>query len=374
MPPRGRTQPSALSYFIFGAMVVSFSSIVQHNTVITNSGHGACDFPAVPSNPTTEKFSVDIGKACPNSLKINTVTDYLPPAALMDLAEARSLLKYWLEFNCPNSLCQMQPRAERIRTCPSCTFDSIAHYLLRHAIVRNETLLTVQVGAMDGRSNDPMYAIFVKQQSDLFSNLHHWLPVIIEPVPQNYEHLLDTYTGIAEKQALGCAVPINAAVSYDVGKTECPFCRVNLAEDSPQVCKDLPDWMRLQIGTLDCEHSKRLFRNEFDQCIIQDPLPCSSISNLLKERFVPHNNVVILQVDIEGYEFILVPNFLQDVGENSALPLVIHFETKVLLELDRTQPSAHGGNKSRLGTVTEALTAKGYVLYDDGEDMLAIRT
>ncbi|KAL7461558.1 hypothetical protein ACHAXS_001978 [Conticribra weissflogii] len=369
-----RTQPSALSCFIFGAMVVSFLTIIRHHTSVIDSSNGACDFPFVQPQPTTKKFFVDIEKACPASLKLNTVTDYLPPAALMDLAEARSLLKYWLEFNCPNSSCQKQPRAERIRTCPSCTFSSVAHYLLRHAIVRNETLLTVQVGAMDGRSNDPMYEMFVKQRTDLFSNLHHWLPVIIEPLPNNYEALLDTYTGIAKMQALGCAVPINAAVSYDIHKTECPFCRVNSAEDSPQKCKDLPDWKRLQIGTLDCENSKRLFGDVFDLCIIQDPLPCSSVSNLLAERNLPYKNIVLLQVDIEGYESVLLPNFLRDVGEMSALPPVIHFEQKVLLELDRKKHSIDGGDPTRLGTVTEALTAKGYVLYDDGEDILALRT
>ena len=60
---------------------------------------------------------------------------------------------------------------------------------------------------------------------------------MIEPVPKNYDDMEQTYLGVAKDKGLGCAVPINAAVSYDSEKSSCAFCRVNTAEDSPQRCK-----------------------------------------------------------------------------------------------------------------------------------------
>ena len=71
---------------------------------------------------------------------------------------------------------------------------------------RNQTLLTVQVGAMDGHSNDPLYEMFVETRGknyvqarykdilpgrdSSFPDLRNWLPVMIEPVPKNYENLV----------------------------------------------------------------------------------------------------------------------------------------------------------------------------------------
>ena len=69
---------------------------------------------------------------------------------------------------------------------------------------------------------------------------------------------------------------------------------------------DFPDWMRLQMGTLDCEQMRRFYGVNFDLCVLQDPLPCSSINNLLKQKNVSPEHISVLQIDIEGYEYILI--------------------------------------------------------------------
>lgn len=138
----------------------------------------------------------------------------------MPLDEVQNIVKYWHSFNCPQK--------------DTCRFSLIGQHLLHAAMKLNQTLLSVQVGAMDGRSNDPMYEMFVSSFSDLLRN---WLPVMIEPVPKNYEDMKQTYLSIATDRGLGCAVPIHAAVSYDSTKTSCPFCRVNTADDAPPRCK-----------------------------------------------------------------------------------------------------------------------------------------
>lgn len=273
------------------------------------------------------------------------------------------MTKYWHEFNCPGK--------------QSCTFASIGQHLLNHAVQHNRHLLTVQIGAMDGISNDPMYDMFVRMQGSGFVrgletplDLRNWLPVLIEPVPTNYENLITTYTDIASAKGLGCAVPINAAVSYGSSAKTCPFCRMNTAEDAPKECKDHPDWMKLQIGTLDCEHSKRFFANNFDLCILQDPLPCSSVVSLITQKLLTSRpDIAMLQIDVEGYEYILLDGFLSEVQDIS-LPPVVHFEHKVMKDQDRTNPL---DGKSRLNGTIELLQSRGYILYDEGEDFLAIR-
>jgi hypothetical protein len=181
--------------------------------------------------------SLDINKICPRSSAINTINSSSPPSQLMSTAKLRSVVKHWHEINCPEK--------------NTCQFSSIGQHLLHLAMKWNQTLLTVQVGAMDGRSNDPMYGMFVKTwgknyvqareivpgEDSLFPNLSNWLPVMIEPVPKNYDDMEQTYLRVAKDKGLGCAVPINAAVSYDSEKSSCAFCRVNTAEDSPQRCK-----------------------------------------------------------------------------------------------------------------------------------------
>ena len=182
-------------------------------------------------------IDLDIDKICPQSSAINTINSSSPPSQMMSIAKLQSIVKHWHEINCPEK--------------NTCQFSSIGQHLLHLAMKWNQTLLTVQVGAMDGRSNDPMYGMFVKTRGknyvqareivpgkdSLFPDLRNWLPVMIEPVPKNYEDMKQTYLEVANETGLGCAVPINAAVSYDSEKSSCAFCRVNTAEDSPQRCK-----------------------------------------------------------------------------------------------------------------------------------------
>ena len=133
---------------------------------------------------------------------------------------------------------------------------------------------------------------------------------------------------------------------------------------------ELPDWMRLQLGTLDCEHSKRFFNTDFDLCVLQDPLPCNSLVKLLSDKFIPAEHIAMLQIDIEGYEYILLDGVFKEVPDNS-LPPVIHFEHKVMFDQDKRHPLVN--RTSRLDHTMELMRSKGYHLYDEGEDYLAIR-
>jgi len=214
-----------------------FVSFQQQVTTATST--------ATATATATSTTSMDMSKVCPTDYatddadadadadaltnnKINIQNTQLPPSELMDMEEIRSMVKVWYDSNCqrvgPTTKSTTIRGTTRSTRSSTCLYSSIGQHLLQHAFKQNKTLLTVQVGVMDGISNDPMYEMFVTEETKLINNnnkseegniLRHWLPVLIEPVPINYKALLDTYSDIAKNNGLGCAVPIHAAVSYN---------------------------------------------------------------------------------------------------------------------------------------------------------------
>ena len=114
---------------------------------------------------------------------------------------------------------------------------------------------------------------------------------------------------------------------------------------------------------------RRFYGVNFDLCVLQDPLPCSSINNLLKQNNVSPEHISVLQIDIEGYEYILIKGLIEDIQDES-LPRIIHFEHKVMKNEDIQNPL---NVSSRLEVVSTMLTGRGYILHDQGEDYLAIK-
>jgi hypothetical protein len=95
----------------------------------------------------------------------------------------------------------------------------------------------------------------------------------------------------------------------------------------------------------------------FERCILQTPLPCGPIANLLLNNHITPHNIAMLQIDIEGYEAILLPKFMREVPIH-LLPPVIHFEAKVMQEYDEKGHGLIDGRK-RIDIVSEALSEKG---------------
>eukprot|EP00985_Skeletonema_marinoi_P015230 scaffold7820_cov99-Skeletonema_marinoi.AAC.5 len=236
-------------------------------------------------------IELDIDNVCPRSSAINTMNNNTPPLELMPRDELLSIVKYWRELNCPQR--------------DTCKFASIGQHcsILRWSATKHY-------------SRRPRWGELPPGGDSPFPDLRNWLPVMIEPVPQNYDDMKQTYLVIANDKGLACAAPIHAAVSYeDSNKTSCSFCRFNTADDAPATCKGKPDWVKLQLGTLDCEHSNTPYKKN-SECILNDTLPCNSLVTLLSDNFVPTEHIAMLQIDIEGYEYILLddaPATKQDI-------------------------------------------------------------
>lgn len=262
------------------------------------------------------------------------------------------------------------------------SFAELGRRLYRHATDTQKMLLTLQIGGMDGVTGDPMNDMLVSPVGDkkVYRNhkqhkvvLDRWVPLVVEPVPDNFQKLKEHYDGLKSgPRGLACHGLQQWAISYEVETnttaTSCEFCRFNQNSTDP-ACTGQPEWMRNQVGTLDCAYSrKRVFGKNFDACVVQDHLPCGTISQLLHNLGLPIDAPIgILQIDVEGYEATILPSLLNEMPDDN-LPIVIHFEHKVLRHLDSLD---RGGYRAK--EITTLLRQKNYLLYDQGQDMLALR-
>jgi hypothetical protein len=206
--------------------------------------------------------------------------------------------------------------------------------------------------------------MFVRRNNNKF--LNHWPPVIVEPVPANFDALTETYSDVISTRKLKCRVLSNWAVSYS-GDSKCKFCHFDVSETAHPDCNKREKWARKQLGTLDCDYSRVFFGADFDKCIIQDEIPCGTIAELLRDKQLPDDApIAMLQIDVEGYEHVIIPSLFDELPE-SALPPVIHFEHKVMRAKDELN-----GTKRAI-EINKLLRLHGYILFDEGDDMLAIR-
>jgi hypothetical protein len=298
------------------------------------------------------------------SRKSSITGDRCPQYPLMTSDHVYHLIELWFEANCPIN----------VQKAESCRFVTLGQYLLNHAIRHGLTLLTVEIGAMDGKTSDPIHETFVAQgrwalrKKDRFHTLENWLPIIIEPVPENYENLLKTYHQIQEKTNLPCSIPINTAISYDKSTSKsCKFCRYNVSPSAPPECSKAPIWQQERLGTLDCDFFKKNLGAHFHECIIQDPLPCASLKETMtkgKASYLPHDATVgMLHISVEAYEHILVKGLIKEMNPP---PMVIHFENGSMNNQDIKIPLP--GGKKRFDITIQTLEKAGYRIYHEHND------
>jgi len=129
--------------------------------------------------------------------------------------------------------------------------------------------------------------------------------------------------------------------------------------------------MKLQLGTLDCAYSEKTFRQILTYASFRTLFLALLLPIYFRKKSIPSQDIAILQIDIEGYEYILLEGLLKEVPDDR-LPPIIHFEQKVMIRLDKMHPLEEGSN-TRLEMAKNLLEEKGYVFIEEKEDILAIR-
>jgi len=252
-------------------------------------------------------------------------------------------------------------------------FAMLGRALLDTARNASQRLLTLQIGGMDGKSNDPLYEMFVaKQKQDLGLDIRHWFPIVVEPVHYNFDSLTRTYHEIAATKNVSCFHARQYAVSYDEAISDCPFYRFRDNQDphTTDFCRSQPDWLRLQVGTLTAGQHKWIFGEQvYDECVVADPVPCGSVRSLWASVYRDDQPppLAMIQIDTEGYEEYIIPGILREWKEAGwSLPALIHFEDKCLKDFDQRNQT------QRWPKLQQVLWDHGYTIFPDGEDSTAL--
>ena len=281
-------------------------------------------------------------------------------------------------------------------------FTDLMRVLYRRAAARGEAFVTVQVGAHNGRENDPLHGSLVrafdadaravrKDMPDTWAagvSPKHWRHIAVEPVAQNFKALTKNYRDFAGRHGLAMGARgmqlVRAAVALpsqiDVGdaagtggrtNNTCHFFSINVWDDR---CHNLT-YME-QIGKLDrkglLKHTD-LDMNTQTQlvpgCLQDQPVPCFTTPELVR-AYAP-GGFDALVVDTEGFDFNVVRMLLDGttvddpsgtVDAATALwPALIYFEIKIL--------NPWGGWL----LAREFLTRKGYVQMSAFSDALFVR-
>jgi hypothetical protein len=223
---------------------------------------------------------------------------------------------------------------------------------LMKATAGNKTmLLTVQLGGMDGYTGDPFF-----RMTKLFKEpLTHWLPVVVEPVPQNFEKLVGTYQHHKQNRQLPCGHLLQQLVNYDPKqeasqKGICGFCRF---DETSTKCDDVPSWQKYQIGSMECG------REVNKQCFVRSEFLCGRIAEAMENVHVHPSQVAVLQIDVEGFERQTLEGFFDEISP-SDYPPAINFENKILKRRKQLEP------------LYKLLRSKGYSLHEKPTDTLCL--
>jgi hypothetical protein len=72
---------------------------------------------------------------------------------------------------------------------------------------------------------------------------------------------------------------VNYAVTSGQNQKTCEFCHWNNISTAPK-CTAAPDWIRLQLGTLDCAHLEQRLAHDPEKialCMVRDPVQCGTV-------------------------------------------------------------------------------------------------
>ena len=254
---------------------------------------------------------------------------------------------------------------QAIQTGKKPRFPPLLEKLMEKATSEQRYFVTVQIGGMDGKTGDPLYRMTELHKG----SLAYWVPAVLEPVPSNFARLQATYDTHQRQRGLKCPLLLNSLISYsspsnvDTAEEQtCDFCHFDDNSKDP-ACHDLPNLKKSEIGSMDCNRAVI----KTGSCFTQSQLKCGTVEQALRSKNHANDdsflsqNIIVLQVDVEGFEQQVLEGFLKDrLSMNLPLPPVIHFESKILKTRRKLEP------------VYALLRSKGYSIHEKYVDTLCL--
>lgn len=187
----------------------------------------------------------------------------------------------------------------------------------------------VQIGSFDGLNNDPIHEFVVK---------NHWAGLLVEPVKESFDRLLDTYKN---NELLKFENLANAE-----GEGHKQFWRLRESAESADWHGQLSSFRRDVILT----HANLI--PDIESRLVSEEVKCTSIKSLIRKHKI--DRIDLLHIDAEGYDFEILKTFDFDLFR----PAIVLYEHAHLSSVDKSQCSNY-------------LKSKGYRLIEEGTDSIA---
>lgn len=211
----------------------------------------------------------------------------------------------------------------------------MAHFNLRYFCetlekASSKPLFVLQIGAMDGRMFDPLYE---------YISRYGWHGLLVEPVPEHYASLRETYRGHA-----GLAFA-NVAIAEHEGTA-------TLHTIPAEHREGLPPWA-CGAASFYRDRNALAFDAVTDR-VAPIEVPCTTLPALLSAHGV--ERIDLLQIDAEGYDY----HVLKQLDFTRYRPWIIHMEIVNLPKAERKAARA-------------LMDRHGYLHAKAGYDLLAVR-
>ena len=178
------------------------------------------------------------------------------------------------------------------------SFFNFESFLYRHLEV-HKTLTFLQIGANDGRLNDPIFRFN-------FENTERVSGFVLEPLPEVFENLEKNYSYTQKVKAFNLAIHNTAT-------------EMNLYRVKPERLGELADFAK-GIASFDSEHWKKSQLVPDISFIESIRVKCISLNNFLVTNNI--TNLDLLVLDTEGFDFEILIN----MDFNVIKPKIIRFE------------------------------------------------
>jgi FkbM family methyltransferase len=170
-------------------------------------------------------------------------------------------------------------------------------YVLAHLMLKKSNVFFVNIGAHDGRSNDPVWE-FVKR--------YQWHGVLVEPQKDVFERLKANYSDSPQLMFQ------NVAIATENGRRT--MYKVKSGPGVPEFATQFTSFRRESVL------SQTRYIPNVGELIDTEEVECITLDTLLQRAGAV--DVDVLQIDAEGYDYEIV----MMVDFKRVRPSVIHFE------------------------------------------------
>lgn len=209
------------------------------------------------------------------------------------------------------------------------------HFNLRYFLEtlgkENKDVFVLQIGAMDGKTFDPVYEFIAK---------YRWGGLMVEPMEDHFSELQKTYAGH------GNIAFDNVAIAEEAGKKIMHFIPTRHIKNG-----DVPNW-GLGASSFYKDRNALEFK-EVSHLVEEKQVQCLSLNQLLKKHNI--KNIDIMQIDAEGFDY----HILKQLDFSKYHPKVIHIE---IVNMPKSEATA----------CKHILDANGYLHTKAGYNLLAI--